>query len=99
RARAGRFASDDLFGGTFTVSNLGMYPVSEFAAIINPPQAGILAVSTVREVPLVRDGAIVPGHVMSVTPSCDHRAVGGLMAGRCLKELKALLENPVSLLA
>jgi pyruvate dehydrogenase E2 component (dihydrolipoyllysine-residue acetyltransferase) len=97
RARAGRFATDDLSGGTFTVSNLGMYPVSEFAAIINPPQAGILAVSTVREVPLVQAGAIVPGRVMAVTLSCDHRVVDGVMAGRFLKELKALLENPVSL--
>ncbi len=97
RARAGRFAGDDLSGATFTVSNLGMFPVSEFAAIINPPQAAILAVSAIREVPVVRDGAVVPGRVMTVTLSSDHRLVDGVIAGRFLRELKALLEHPVAL--
>ena len=64
RAR-GKFAADDLRGGTFTVSNLGMYPVSHFAAVVNPPQAAILAVGAVRAVPVVRDGEVVPGHVMT----------------------------------
>ena len=98
RARAGKFASDDLTGATFTVSNLGMLPVSEFAAIINQPQAGILAVGTVRAVPVVRDGQVVPGQVMTVTLSADHRIVDGMLAGRFLAELKALLERPVALL-
>jgi pyruvate dehydrogenase E2 component (dihydrolipoamide acetyltransferase) len=98
RARAGKFAADDLTGATFTVSNLGMLPVSEFAAIINQPQAGILAVGAVRAVPVVRDGQVVPGQVMTVTLSADHRIVDGMLAGRFLAELKALLERPVALL-
>jgi pyruvate dehydrogenase E2 component (dihydrolipoamide acetyltransferase) len=98
RARAGRFGADDLVGGTFTVSNLGMFPVSAFAAVINAPQAAILAVSTIREVPVVRGGQVVPGRLMTVTLSCDHRIVDGVLAGRFLAELKALLENPIALL-
>ena len=98
RARAGRFAGDDLSGGTFTVSNLGMFPVSHFAAVINPPQAAILAVGTIREVPVVRDGRIVPGRTMSVTLSSDHRVIDGVVAGRFLRELKTLLEAPLALL-
>ncbi len=99
RARAGKFAADDLRGGTFTVSNLGMYPVSHFAAVVNPPQAAILAVGTVRAVPVVRDGEVVPGHVMTVTLSCDHRIVDGALAGRFLRELVRLLEAPLALVA
>jgi pyruvate dehydrogenase E2 component (dihydrolipoamide acetyltransferase) len=97
RARAGKFAADDLRGGTFTVSNLGMYPVSHFAAVVNPPQAAILAVGTVRAVPIVRDGEVVPGHQMTVTLSCDHRIVDGALAGRFLRELVRLLEAPLAL--
>ena len=97
RARAGRFAGDDLSGGTFTVSNLGMFPVSDFAAVINPPQAAILAVGTIREIPVVREGEVVPGRQMSVTLSCDHRIIDGVLAGRFLRELKALLERPLAL--
>jgi len=98
RARAGRFAGDDLIGSTFTISNLGMYPVDHFAAVVNPPNAGILAVGAVRNVPVVRPGQIVPGHVMTVTLSCDHRVVDGVIAGRFLQALKARLEDPHSLL-
>jgi pyruvate dehydrogenase E2 component (dihydrolipoamide acetyltransferase) len=98
RARAGRPGPDDLSGATFTLSNLGMYPVTEFAAVINPPQAAILAVGAVREVPVVRRGVVVPGWVMSVTLSCDHRIVDGALAGRFLRELTALLEAPAALL-
>ena len=97
RARSGRFASDDLTGATFTLSNLGMLPVTEFAAVINPPQAAILAVGTIRETPVVRDGQIVPGRRMTVTVSCDHRIIDGMLAGRFLRELKGLLENPLAL--
>src|SRR5262245_5269360 len=97
RARSGRFGAEDLSGGTFTLSNLGMLPVSEFAAVINPPQAAILAVGAIREVPVVRSGDIVPGRVMTVTLSCDHRVIDGVLAGRFLRELKALLENPLAL--
>ncbi len=99
RARSSHFGADDLVGGTFTVSNLGMFPVSEFAAIVNPPQAAVLAVGAVRAVPVVRDGRVVPGHAMTVTISCDHRIVDGVLAGRFLRELKALLENPLALVA
>jgi len=99
RARAGKFAADDLRGGTFTVSNLGMYPVSHFAAVVNPPQAAILAVGTVRAVPVVRDGEVVPGHQMTVTLSCDHRIVDGALAGGFLRELVRLLEAPLALVA
>jgi pyruvate dehydrogenase E2 component (dihydrolipoamide acetyltransferase) len=97
RARSGRFAADDLTGGTFTVSNLGMYPVSEFAAVINPPQAAILAVGTIREAAVVESGRLVPGRLMTVMLSCDHRIIDGVLAGRFLGELKALLEHPVAL--
>jgi pyruvate dehydrogenase E2 component (dihydrolipoamide acetyltransferase) len=97
RARAGKFAGDDLSGGTFTVSNLGMFPVTDFAAIINPPQAAILAVGAIREVPVVRNGRIEAGRVMTVTLSSDHRVIDGVLAGRFLRELKGLLENPLAL--
>jgi pyruvate dehydrogenase E2 component (dihydrolipoamide acetyltransferase) len=97
RARAGKPSGDDLSGGTFTVSNLGMFPVAHFAAVVNPPQAAILAVGTVRDVPVVRDGAIVPGRLMTVTLSCDHRVVDGALAGRFLAELKAVIEQPLAL--
>jgi pyruvate dehydrogenase E2 component (dihydrolipoamide acetyltransferase) len=99
RARAGKFHADDLTGATFSVSNLGMYPVSQFAAVVNPPHAAILAVGAVRDEPVVRDGAIVPGKVMTVTLSCDHRIVDGALAGRFLSALKPLLEQPLALVA
>jgi pyruvate dehydrogenase E2 component (dihydrolipoamide acetyltransferase) len=99
RARAGKFGAEDLRGGTFTVSNLGMYPVSHFAAVVNPPQAAILAVGAVRAVPVVRGGEIVPGQVMTVTLSCDHRIVDGVLAGRFLRELVSLLGSPLALVA
>src|SRR3989475_7967828 len=97
RARAGRFESDDLSGGTFTISNLGMYPVSQFAAVINPPQAAILAVGAIREVPVVDADRVVPGRGMTVTLSCDHRIIDGVIAGRFLAELRGLLERPLAL--
>ena len=97
RARAGRFESSDLSGGTFTLSNLGMYPVSQFAAVINPPQAAILAVGTIREVPVVDAERVVPGRMMTVTLSCDHRIIDGVIAGRFLAEVRGLLERPLAL--
>ena len=99
RARAGKFGAEDLRGGTFTVSNLGMYPVAHFAAVVNPPQAAILAVGAVRAVPIVRGGEVVPGQVMTVTLSCDHRIVDGVLAGRFLRELVSLLRSPLVLVA
>jgi len=97
QARRGRFAKEDLSGGTFTVSNMGMLDVEEFAAVINPPQAAILAVGAVKERAVVRDGAIVARPTMRVTVSCDHRIIDGVVAGRFLEELKRLLENPIVL--
>ncbi len=78
---------DDLEGGSITVTNLGMFGVEEFAAIINPPHAAILAVGAVREEPVVEDGSVVPGSVMSLTLSVDHRPVDGVVAARWLAEL------------
>jgi pyruvate dehydrogenase E2 component (dihydrolipoamide acetyltransferase) len=95
--KQGRFASDDLSGGTFTVSNMGMLDLESFTAVINPPQAAILAVGSIKPRAVVRNGAVVAAHTMFVTVSCDHRIIDGVMAGRFLEELKTLLENPVSL--
>lgn len=96
-ARRGRFEGDDLSGGTFTVSNMGMLDIEDFTAVINPPQAAILAVGAVKERAVVRDGAIVARRTMHVTISCDHRIIDGVVGGRFLEELKRLLENPLVL--
>jgi pyruvate dehydrogenase E2 component (dihydrolipoamide acetyltransferase) len=88
----------ELSGGTFTVSNLGMYGVSSFHAIINPPQAAILAVGEVSEVPVVRDGQIVPGRRMTIALTCDHRILYGAPAAEFLARVRQLLEQPVNLL-
>ncbi len=88
----------DWEGSTFTISNLGMFGIEEFTAIINPPDACILAVGGIKETPIVKDGEIVPGHVMKVTLSCDHRAVDGAVGAAFLKTLKGLLEDPVRIL-
>jgi pyruvate dehydrogenase E2 component (dihydrolipoyllysine-residue acetyltransferase) len=98
RAREGRLRQEELEGGTISVTNLGMYGVAEFAAIINPPHAAILAVGAVRDEPVVEDGAVVPGQVMTVTLSVDHRPVDGVIAARWLAALKELLENPLRVL-
>ncbi len=97
QAKRGRFASEDLSGGTFTVSNMGMLDIEEFAAVINPPQAAILAVGAIKERPIVRAGAVVAARTMRVTLSCDHRIIDGVVGGRFLEELKRLLENPLIL--
>ncbi|MEO6027558.1 MAG: dihydrolipoamide acetyltransferase family protein [Candidatus Binatia bacterium] len=95
--KQGRFASDDLSGGTFTVSNMGMLDLDSFTAVINPPQSAILAVGAIKPRAVVRNGAVVAAHTMFVTVSCDHRIIDGVMAGRFLEELKSLLENPIGL--
>jgi len=97
RARQKRLTADDYKGGTFTISNLGMFGVKSFTAIINPPEACILAVSAILEVPVVENGAVVPGHRMSITLSSDHRVVDGASAAEFLRDLKQLLENPIAL--
>ena len=99
RARLGKLKQDELEGGSVSVTNLGMYGVEEFSAIINPPQASILAVGAVRDEPVVEDGAVVPGTVMALTLSVDHRAVDGALAARWLAVLTELLEHPVRILA
>jgi pyruvate dehydrogenase E2 component (dihydrolipoamide acetyltransferase) len=99
RARAGRPSSSDLSGGTFSISNMGMFDVENFTAIINPGQGGILAVSAIKEEPVVYKGAIVVGSVMKVTVSVDHRIIDGVMASTFLKHFKEALELPALLMA
>jgi pyruvate dehydrogenase E2 component (dihydrolipoamide acetyltransferase) len=99
RARAGRLQQHELEGGSFAVSNLGMYGVDEFSAILNPPQAGILAVAAAKRQPVVDDsGELSVGTVMTVTLSADHRVIDGAIAAEWVAALVSLLENPVSLL-
>jgi pyruvate dehydrogenase E2 component (dihydrolipoamide acetyltransferase) len=97
RARDGRVRPNDIEGSTFTVSNLGMYQVDEFIAIINPPEAAILAVGAAREVPVVEGGQVVPGWRMAVTLSADHRVTDGAEAARWLQHLRTYLEHPIRL--
>jgi len=98
KARQGRFGSDDLSGSTFSISNVGMLDVEELTAVINPPNAAILAVGAVKPRPVVRDGQLAVAETMRATLSCDHRVLNGLEGGRFLVELKSILENPVTLL-
>ena len=99
RAGSGKLKQGELEGGSFSVSNLGMYAVERFAAIINPPQAGILAVGAVREEPVVTNGSLGVGSVLTVTLSADHRGVDGVVAATWLKRFTTLMENPALLLA
>ena len=99
RAGSGKLKQGELEGGSFSVSNLGMYAVERFAAIINPPQAGILAVGAVREEPVVTNGSLGVGSVLTVTLSADHRGVDGVVAATWLKRFTTLVENPALLLA
>ena len=98
KARRKRLKPEEYQGGTFTVSNLGMYEVEEFSAIINPPEGAILAVGSVTLKPVVWEAQIAARHRMKVTLSCDHRVVDGASGALFLQEMKKLLENPVSLL-
>ena len=94
RVRSRQITPAELSGATFTVSNLGMYGVASFAAIINPPQAAILAVGELREVPVVRDRQVVPGSRMSIVLTCDHRILYGAPAAEFLARVRQLLEQP-----
>jgi pyruvate dehydrogenase E2 component (dihydrolipoamide acetyltransferase) len=98
RARDGKVKPEDIEGSTFSVSNLGMFDVDEFIAIINPPEAGILAVGSAREVPVVDNGMIKPGWRMKATLSVDHRVSDGAEAARFMQALAEFLEEPVRLL-
>lgn len=97
-AREKKLQPDQMEGSTFTISNLGMFGVEEFTAIINPPNACILAVGGIRDVPVVKDGEVVPGKRMKLTLSSDHRVVDGAKAADFLNTLKGMLENPLSML-
>jgi pyruvate dehydrogenase E2 component (dihydrolipoamide acetyltransferase) len=96
-ARAGEITPQELSGATFTVSNLGMYGITSFQAIINPPQAAILAVGAVQERAVVRDGTLLPGQVMTLTLTCDHRILYGADAAAFLGDVRSALEQPLHL--
>jgi pyruvate dehydrogenase E2 component (dihydrolipoamide acetyltransferase) len=98
RAKDKKLQPADWEGSTFTISNLGMFGIDQFTAIINPPDACILAVGGIAQVPVVKNGAVVPGNVMKVTLSCDHRAVDGATGSAFLQTLKSLLEEPLRML-
>lgn len=98
KAKSKKLQPEDWEGNTFTISNLGMFGIENFTAIINPPDACILAIGGINEVPVVKDGAVVPGHIMKVCLSCDHRVVDGATGAAFLQDFKNLLENPVLML-
>ncbi|MDW8120530.1 MAG: dihydrolipoamide acetyltransferase family protein, partial [Chloroflexota bacterium] len=97
RANRGHLTPEEYGGATFSISNLGMYDVDSFIAIIHPPQAAVLAVGSVRPRPVVRDGQVVVRQMLTATLSVDHRVADGAQAARFLGRIKALLENPLSL--
>ena len=97
RARSGRPGEHDLSGGTFSISNLGMYGVDEFTAIINPPEAAILAVGAIKDAAVVENGSLVAGKLMRMTLTVDHRVFYGATAAQFMAEVKRLIENPVTL--
>ncbi len=97
RARENKLKPEEFTNGTFTVSNLGMYDIENFAAIINPPEGAILAVGAIVEKPVVENGQIVVGHTMKVTMSCDHRVVDGAIGAQFLQSFKRIIENPLML--
>jgi pyruvate dehydrogenase E2 component (dihydrolipoamide acetyltransferase) len=98
RARQRKLRAPEMSGATFSISNLGMFDVTEFSAIINPPEGAILAVGTVRRIPVVTDSGVGVGRRMMLTISCDHRVMDGAMGARFLQDLKHLLEEPLRLL-
>ena len=98
KARSKKIKPAEMQGNTFTISNLGMFGIEEFTAIINPPDACILAVGTIVQKPVVKDGAIAVGNVMKVTLSCDHRIVDGASGAQFLQTLRSFIENPVRIL-
>jgi pyruvate dehydrogenase E2 component (dihydrolipoamide acetyltransferase) len=98
KAKTKKLQPADWEGNTFTISNLGMFGIDEFTAIVNPPDACILAVGAIKATPVVKNGAVVPGNIMKLTLSCDHRVVDGASGAAFLQTLKAYLENPVMML-
>jgi len=98
KARGGTIKQEEIEGGSFAVTNLGMFGTEEFSAILNPPQSGILAVGAAREKAIAVDGALQVAQVMTVTLSADHRAVDGALAAEWMVAFKSAIENPLSLL-
>jgi pyruvate dehydrogenase E2 component (dihydrolipoamide acetyltransferase) len=98
RAKNKKLQPSDWEGSTFTISNLGMFGIDEFTAIINPPDACILAISSIQQIPVVKNGAVVPGNIMKLTLTCDHRVVDGATGAAFLQTLKGLLEEPLRML-
>jgi len=98
KAKSKKLQPSDWEGHTFTISNLGMFGIESFTAIVNPPDSCILAVGGIKEIPVVKNGAVVPGNVMKVTLSCDHRVVDGASGASFLQTFKEFMENPVSML-
>ena len=98
KAKSKKLQPQDWEGNTFTISNLGMFGIEEFTAIVNPPDACILAVGGIQQVPVVKNGEVVPGNVMKVTLSCDHRVVDGASGAAFLQPFKGMLENPIMML-
>jgi pyruvate dehydrogenase E2 component (dihydrolipoamide acetyltransferase) len=98
RAREGKVRPDDIEGSTFSLSNLGMYDVESFVAVLNPPEAGILAIGSAREVPVVENGELKPGQRMKVTLSVDHRVSDGAEGARFLQAMTEYIEKPMLML-
>ena len=98
KAKTKKLQPEEWEGNTFTISNLGMFGIEAFTAIVNPPDSCILAIGGIKAVPVVKDGAVVPGNVMKVTLSCDHRVVDGATGSAFLNTFKNYMENPVSML-
>ena len=98
KAKNKKLQPSDWEGNTFTISNLGMFGIESFTAIVNPPDSCILAIGGIKQVPVVKNGVVVPGNVMKVTLSCDHRVVDGATGSSFLQDFKQFLENPVSML-
>ena len=98
KAKDKKLQPSDWEGNTFTISNLGMFGIESFTAIVNPPDSCILAIGGIKEVPVVKNGQVVPGNVMKVTLSCDHRVVDGATGAAFLQSFKQFMENPVSML-
>ena len=98
RAKERKLQPEEYTGATFSISNLGMFGIKEFTAIINPPEAAILAIGGATPTAVVRDGAIVVRNIMNVTMSCDHRVIDGAMGAKFLQTFKQMLENPILML-
>jgi pyruvate dehydrogenase E2 component (dihydrolipoamide acetyltransferase) len=98
RARAGKLTPDEFSGGTFTISNLGMFGIDHFTAVINPPEAAILAVGAAREEAVVRDGQLVAATTMKLTLSIDHRVLDGATAAAFMRDLVRLIEHPLRII-